>query len=155
MLAMRQSKAQNIFKFGTRHHGRGRHRIDIAIALIAGQKTLLSVKKHKTVRDGFDPGPNAHLFGDVQGKADHVTIAGALIDHPHPGAIAKLHCQRFNRMAVPAGQHCGDPIGGGGITKINQAGFRSQFQDVGIGHAGRDGLIFERGQIGGIGSDQF
>ena len=70
-----QTVFQDRLEGNARNHRRCTFGVNIAVSLIAGQKSVLSVIKHKSIGNGLYRGPDPHLFGDIQGKADHVAIA--------------------------------------------------------------------------------
>src|SRR6056297_3120775 len=79
-------------------------------------------------------------FGDVERKADHVAAVTAFVDQLDIGAIPKADHLGFGGVALPAVKHPLAPLGGRGISDIDDALFGQELQDFDIADAGLDGF---------------
>ena len=154
MLAVVQTKAQDILEPGTGNHRRRRFGIDVAVALVAGQQAVVLVEQHETVRNGFDRGPDAHLFGDVDGKRHHVTIPCAAVHQPHPGVVQEFQDDRLDGITVPARHHGVDPGVHRQIARVDNGLLCRPAHDAVIAKPRRNGQTVEGGKVSPVGGDQ-
>ena len=154
VLAMGQAIAQDILEPGAGLHSPGGQGIDVAVTLIAGQQTILPVEKHEAVGDRFNRGPDAHLLGDVDGKADHITIARAAVDEADVVAVGVFQDVGFGLVGVEALQDIPGPGFDRIIAKVEKAAGGQDRQHLVKADAGGDGLAAERREIGVVGRHQ-
>jgi hypothetical protein len=131
--------AKQVFEAHAGDHGRGAVGEHLAIPLVAGQKPLLPVEKHESVGQHLDRGPDAHLFGDVDGQRHKVTVIGAAVLQLDPGAIAQFERHRFYRVGFDAATHPGDEIGGVFALQVKHM-VGEDDEHVVIKNAGGDGM---------------
>jgi hypothetical protein len=153
-MAVLQAVAQQILERSAGDHRLGAVGEHVAVALVAGQETFLPVEKDKAVGQSLDRGPDAHLFGDVEDKADHVAVAGAAVDQPDPAAVRQLDRLGFHRVFVQPGAHAGDPGLGLFALEVDDADVGGQAHQLAIGGALRDPLAGKERQVGRVRGDQ-
>src|SRR5690606_22140917 len=86
----RKAVAQDFFKGHARGHHRSRGLVDVAVALVAGDHSVLAVEKYEPIRDCFDCGPDPHLSGNINKLAQHSALAVALRAKPAPAAVPEM-----------------------------------------------------------------
>ena len=154
VLAVCQTVAKDVVKALARLHGRGRVRVNVAVPLVAGQKSFLPVIKDKTIGDRLDGGPDAHAFGDIERVGDDVARSHAAILQLDPDAGAQLDCHRLNLILTPARQHEGLPVLNRLVRKLKRAAMRKDAHNVAVAVSRRDAAWGKGGQIGAIGRNQ-
>ena len=154
MLAVVQSKAQDILEFRARDHRRRRFGIDVAVALVAGQQAVILVEQHEAVGNGLDRGPDAHLFGDVDGKRHHVTIPRAAVHQPHPGVVQEFQDDRLYGITVPARHHGVDPGVHRLLADIDDGLLCRPAHDAVVAQPRGNGQTVEGGKKRPVGGDQ-
>ncbi len=84
--------------------------VDVAKTLVAHDQLVVAIKEGKAVRDRLDRGAQPHFRGNVDGKADTVTVAGAAVLKPDPAARGKVQVHRRNDIPKDALFHQGNPV---------------------------------------------
>ena len=154
VLAAFQPVAQDLLEGRAGNHRRRRFRVEVAVALVAGQQPLVPVEQDETVRNRLDRRPDPHLVGDVERERHDVAAPRATILQAEPGSVRQPHVQRLDRVGVPTGEHRCNPALGVQPAGIDQPSLDSMAQDRLVAGPGRSTCLVRGVEIGAVGHDQ-